>query len=86
MTTSDVVAFVNDTSIDCGVTVIVHLGLSVLMFMLSPPIGISSVPVDEPLASGPLLTCSGQVLFIATVVVNVTLPPILEVQLEKVRS
>jgi hypothetical protein len=82
LTTSDVVAFVKVPSIDCGVTVIVHLGLSVLMLAL-PPAGISTVPMVEPLASGPVLAWRSHGAVEDALVVTVTLPPMLDVQFLK---
>jgi hypothetical protein len=75
--TSDVFVFVKVKSIDCGVTVIVHLGESSLKFQL-PPAGISTVPTAEPLAT--LLTCQSHGVAEPAVVDVVILPPTLAVQ------
>jgi hypothetical protein len=83
LSTNDVVAFVNVTSVDCGVTLIVHLDESSLKFQV-PPAGISSVPTAEPLAT--LLTCHSHGVVEVVLVTTVMAPPMLEVQLANVNE
>ena len=83
--TSDVLAFVKVTSSDCGVAVSVHLWSSSLM-LPPPPAGISSVPVDEPLESGPLLTCQYHGAIELALITTDTGPPTLNLQPVTVRE